>query len=292
MMLVIKIIGLNVDIELARTFLEIARCGSFMAAAERLHITQTTVTARVQNLESLLGCRLFVRNRSGASLTDNGRHFVSHANQLVQTWEASRRDLPLPEGSGDLVTLGCEISLWNPLLMNWLNCLGKNAPNLAVRVEVGERAKLHEKLQLGVINAILVHQPEYWPGVHVELLLEEKLILVRSTRTEGRYVYVDWGNTFRRQHDAALPHYARAGLSMDLGPLALRYILENGGAGYFRTRVVQRHIDEGALTRETGAPEFSYPVYLMHQLPAGGVQLFAPVLDALHAALRDLGEWH
>src|SRR5690554_6381755 len=122
----IKIVGLNVYLELARTFLEISRCGSFMAAEERLHITQMTVTARVQNLESMLGCRLFVRNRSGASPTDNGRHFVTHANQLVQTREASRRDLPLPEGSGDLVTLGCEISLWNPLLVNWLNSLSKS----------------------------------------------------------------------------------------------------------------------------------------------------------------------
>lgn len=280
------------DIELARTFLEIARCGSFMAAGERLHITQTTVTARVQNLESLLGCRLFIRNRSGATLTDNGRHFVSHANQLVQTWEASRRELPLPEGIGELVTLGCEISLWNPLLVNWLNCLGKIAPQLAVRVEVGERAKLHEKLQLGLVNALLVHQPDYQPGLHVELLVEEKLILVHSTAREGRYVYVDWGDTFRRQHDAALPHYARATLSMDLGPLALRYILDNGGAGYFRTRVVQRYLDEGVLVRDSDAPEFAYPVYLLHQVSAKEMQLFAPLFTALQTAVNDLDEWY
>ena len=54
------------DIELARTFLYIVRSGSFIAAATRLHVTQTTVTARVQNLESQLGCSLFVRNRAGA----------------------------------------------------------------------------------------------------------------------------------------------------------------------------------------------------------------------------------
>jgi len=36
------------DIELARTFLYIVRSGSFIAAATRLHVTQTTVTARVQ----------------------------------------------------------------------------------------------------------------------------------------------------------------------------------------------------------------------------------------------------
>ena len=54
------------DIDLARTFLEIVRTGSFVAAAERLHVTQTTITARVQNLEQQLDCRLFVRNRAGA----------------------------------------------------------------------------------------------------------------------------------------------------------------------------------------------------------------------------------
>lgn len=35
------------DIDLARTFLEVVRTGSFMAAAERLHVTQTAVTARI-----------------------------------------------------------------------------------------------------------------------------------------------------------------------------------------------------------------------------------------------------
>ena len=86
------------DIDLARTFLEIIRGGSFIAAAERMHLTQTAVTARIQNLESQLGCRLFVRNRAGARLTDDGERFVAYANQLVQTWEAARRDLPLPLG--------------------------------------------------------------------------------------------------------------------------------------------------------------------------------------------------
>ena len=38
------------DIDLARTFLEIVRCGSLAAAAEKLHVTQTAITARVERL--------------------------------------------------------------------------------------------------------------------------------------------------------------------------------------------------------------------------------------------------
>ena len=84
------------DLDLARTFLEIVRYGSLAAAAEKLYITQTAVTARVQKLESLLGTGLFVRNRAGARLTPDGEAFVVYANQLLQTWEAARRDVPRP----------------------------------------------------------------------------------------------------------------------------------------------------------------------------------------------------
>lgn len=273
------------DIELARTFLEIVRTGSFISAAERLHITQTTVTARMQNLEAQLGCRLFVRNRSGASLTDHGEHFASYASQLVQTWEAARRELPLPEGAASVLVLGAEISLWNPLLLNWVSALSSDLPNAALRAEVGEPRSLHERLEQGVLDAALVHQPDYWPGMQVEQLLEEKLILVRTPHTAEPYVYVDWGSHFRRQHDAAWPGKARTNLTMDLGPLAIQYLIANGGSGYFRTRVAQPWLARGALERVTDAPEFSYPVYLVYPRSEPS----APLLTALHT-LRSVVE--
>ncbi len=43
------------DINLARTFLEIVASGNFVRAAERLHLTQTAVSMRVRTLEELLG---------------------------------------------------------------------------------------------------------------------------------------------------------------------------------------------------------------------------------------------
>ncbi|MFS9669246.1 hypothetical protein Q6291_31065, partial [Klebsiella pneumoniae] len=88
---------------------------------------------------------------------------------------------------------------------------------------------------LGVLDAALVFQPQYWPGLQVEQVLEEKLILVQLVSKPEPYVYIDWGQGFRQQHDTALPDKARAALSFNLGPLALQYILEKGGAGYFRT---------------------------------------------------------
>src|SRR5690606_20787344 len=155
---------------------------------------------RVQNLEAQLGCRLFVRSRSGATPTENGQRFAGHASQLVQTWDAARRELPLPEGAGTLLTLGAEISLWQPLLVNWLSALAPALPNVGVRAEVGEPRSLHERLEQRLLDAVLVHQPDYWPGMQVEHLLEEKLMLVRTPHTATPYVFVDWGSDFRKQH--------------------------------------------------------------------------------------------
>lgn len=252
------------DIELARTFLEIVHSGSFQTAAERLHVTQTAVTARVQNLENQLGCRLFVRNRSGAKLTGHGERFIIHASQLVQTWDAARRELPLPEEAGDIVNIGSEVSLWYPLLQEWVTQLRHHHQNLVVNAEVSDRYVLREKLEHGTLDAALVHQPEYWPGIQVEQLLEEKLVMVRSAQKRGDYLFMDWGEGFRRQHDAALPEQKRSRLTINHAPLALRYLLENGGSGYFRTRAVQPYLADGRLQHVPEAPEFSFPVYLVY----------------------------
>ncbi len=252
------------DIDLARTFLEIVRTGSFIEAGKYLYVSQTTVTARMRNLEGQLGCRLFVRNRSGAKVTADGERFISHASQLVRTWEAARRELPLPQGANTVLTLGGEMSLWDPLMLDWLTALRGNHPAMALRLEVAEQKTLHEKVEQGVIDAALVHQPDYWPGIQVEQLLEEKLIKVNSIHGEEPYLYVDWGKHFCRQHDAALPELSRSAVHIDLGPLALEYLIKNGGSGYFRTRAVQPYIDKKLVYKVNSAPEFSYPVYLIY----------------------------
>lgn len=252
------------DIELARTFLEIARYGSFVAAADRLHVTQTAITARVRNLENQLDCKLFVRNRAGARLTADGEAFVSYANQLVQTWEAAQRDLPLLTGYRKLLHVGGEVSLSNPLMLHWVRSLRENISGHAIRAETSDSQNLLRQVEQGLLDAAVVYQPTYWAGLQVEQLLEEKLIQIRLPQAPEPYIYIDWGDAFRRQHDAALPGQAKAALSFNLGPLALQYILENGGSGYFRTRVVQHYLDNGVLERVPKAPEFSYPVYLVY----------------------------
>lgn len=153
-------------------------------------------------------------------------------------------------------------------------------------MEIRDGENLLRQLELGVLDAALVYQPEYWPGLQVEQVLEEKLILVRAPDRPDPYVYIDWGPDFRCQHDAALPEKAKAALSFNLGPLALQYILENGGSGYFRTRVVRSYLESGALEPVTKAPEFSYPTYLVYSRDRDSATLqhaFDLLREVIHA---------
>ena len=282
--------GAIMDLDLARTFLEIVRYGSLASAADKLHVTQTAVTARVQKLESLLGVTLFVRNRAGARLTPDGEAFVVYANQLLQTWEAARRDLPRPEGLHQMLHIGGEVSLCNPLILSWAKALREHLDTHALRVQIRDGELLLRQVEMGLLDAALVYQPVYWPGVQVEQLLEEKLIQSRRPALPEPYVYVDWGEDFRRQHDAALPDKARAAVSFNLGPVALHYILENGGSGYFRTRVVQSYLDSGALERVPKAPEFSYPTYLVYsrERDSGALQ---QAIELLREVVKQDSDW-
>lgn len=185
------------DIDRARTFLEIVHVGSFLKAADRLHVTQTTVSARIRTLEEELGRKLFVRNRNGAHLTPAGKEFERFALSFVQVWERARHHLAIPLGQTSIVALGGELSLWNPLLIDWLIWMKKTKPEIALRAYVGVPDQLFEQLRAGVLDVAVVYAPKLLSGFRVELIEEEQLMLVRSTGGEGvpdaerEYVHVD-----------------------------------------------------------------------------------------------------
>ena len=64
-------------------FLEVARRQNLSRAAEALFVSQPTLTARLQSLESSLGEQLFVRTRRGMRLTEAGEAFLPYAEHAV-----------------------------------------------------------------------------------------------------------------------------------------------------------------------------------------------------------------
>jgi DNA-binding transcriptional LysR family regulator len=256
------------DIELARTFLAVVAAGSFLGAAEELHLTQTAISARIRVLEDQLGRRLFIRNKAGARLTDAGERFRRDAMSLLQIWERARQRVALPPGHANVVSIGGELSLWSPLLTDWLVWMRQQHSELALRAEVNTPAHLLDKVQNGSIDLAVLYSPPPRSDLTVELLTEEKLIMVSTSETSlpspAGYVHVDWGEAFATSIQAAFPNLINPGVSVSLGPLALSYLLAMGGSGYFRRSVVQRHLANGRMRLVDGAPEFSYSVHAVY----------------------------
>ena len=256
------------DTEWARTFLTVVATGSFVRAAERLHVTQSTVSARVRALEEQLGARLFVRNKSGATLTPAGRQFHKHATTLVRTVDLAHQDAGIAQGFRAVLTVGGRFALWVELLLKWMVEMRERAPDVSLRAEIDVEAGLMSRLVDRSMDIGVMYTPESRPGLTVEFLLEEQLVMV-STETQRRnagedYVYVDWGPEFHVKHSLSFPELGTPVLVVGIAWLGLQYILSNGGSGHFPMRLVKPYIETGQLHQVADAPVFALPAYMVY----------------------------
>ena len=136
------------DTELARTFMMVVSAGNFISAAERLHVTQSTVSARIRLLEEQLGCSLFIRNKAGTTLTASGKQFQKHAATLVRTVERARQDVGIPRRFRASLTVGARVGLWDRLLVEWLAWMADRLPDTSVRAEIG----FEDDLMFGLVE--------------------------------------------------------------------------------------------------------------------------------------------
>ena len=100
------------NLAVIQTFLAIADSGQLNRAAEQLHVTQSTVTTRLNSLESELGQTLFHRRKSGTELTSAGFRFQRYAQLMVDTWRQARQETALPADIDTTFNLGCPADLW------------------------------------------------------------------------------------------------------------------------------------------------------------------------------------
>lgn len=274
------------DTELARTFLTVIAAGNFISAADRLHVSQSTVSTRIHTLEDQLGCTLFVRNKAGTTLTSAGRQFQRHAATLVRTIEQARHDIGIPEGFSGTLTVGGQIGLWEEFLLQWLQLMQEARPEISIRAESGLEPELMQGLVEGRIDIGVMYTPQSCPGLKVEQLFEEKLILV-STDPDAKpepqpgYVYVDWGPEFYARHTACFPNFGGPPLTANIGWLGLQHVLENGGSGYFPKRIVLPHLKANRLHLIRGAPDFSMPAYVVYPLDCDR-DLFGSAVQIMH----------
>lgn len=277
------------DLEQIRTFLEVVEAGSFVRAAQELNVTQSTVSARIKELEILLGQLLFVRRKSGVMLTSAGKRFQPHAATFLHVLQQARQDVALPAEMAAVLNIGGQFSLWERILLQWVGRFRASRPDVAVRAEVGTPESLMRHLADGLLDFAVMYAPEARPGFRIEKLMDESLIMVASRATHGGpgesdYVFVDWGPDFDAWHSSQFPRYSAAGLHVSLGALGLKHILDHGGGGYFPARVVAAELAKQTLFHVRNAPQFVRPAHVIYPQESGSA-VRAAALESLRAAV-------
>jgi len=261
------------DITLIKTFLEVVASGNFNSAAEKLFVSQSAVSLRVKSLEEQLGRPLFVRSKSGITMTPAGEQFHRYAYTLIQVWEEAKQQVAVPEGYTDVLVVAGEYGLWNRLLLWWLPEMTKKLPEVAFRAEVARPDRLTRQMVEGTVDMAVMYTPQLRPGLDVEPLFEDNLILVSTTKNptaglSNGYIYIDWGEEFQAHHATSFPDYQHPRITLDLGPISVNYLLNNGGRAYLPHRLVKGLIDSKDLFVVPDTANFSFPAYVVWRTQA------------------------
>ena len=148
-----------------QVFLTVAACGGFTRAAEELHFTQSGVSHTVAALESELGVPLFVRNRSGVTLTADGRALLPYIQAL---WDDARR---LEQKAADLRGLDTglvRVATFSSVSIQWLPYLLKSFREVHPHIEFEllpfvENAELEEAVLSGKADCCFASLPTMQP---------------------------------------------------------------------------------------------------------------------------------
>ena len=173
-----------------------------------------------------------------------------------------------PAAISAALRVGGRIALWEGLLPSWVNWIRRQAANVAIRGEIGFEEDLMRRLIEGTLDIGLMYSPSHSPGLIVEHLFDETLMLVSSrsddTHPGDDYIYVEWGPAFDIQHTQSYPDLEPPPQVVSIGWLGVQLMLANGGSCYLPARMAEPLIASGRLFAVPNAPRFPHPTYVVY----------------------------
>ena len=163
-----------------RIFCAVAECGSFTAAAEKVHTVQSNVTMRVKELESELNQQLFLRHKSGVVLTSAGQTFLGYANRILQLTDESRialLDTATPSGHLRLGSMETTAAIRLPQVLTKYR---EKHPQVQLFLLTGTTVELIKAVETHKLDGAFVGGFHQNSALSQEEVFEEELVLVSS----------------------------------------------------------------------------------------------------------------
>ncbi|GAB3684661.1 LysR family transcriptional regulator [Salinisphaera aquimarina] len=262
------------EIRQLRYFVAVAEEKHFGHAAQRLHMTQPPLSMQIRQLEETLGIALLTRSTRQVALTDAGRVFLERARAILAELENTKQVTRHAEsGLQGRLELGFISSATLTVLPPALRAFRARYP--AVDLQLNEIASGHQvdALYDGRIRFGLLRLPLSAPGIHIEPLLRESLVVAlpehHTLASKDRLTMEDIAAQplifFRRQdvpgfHDHILQLFQAAGHPPQVVQRALHLQtiigLVASGLGLSVLPGSSRHLRrDGVVYRPLAAPE-------------------------------------
>lgn len=258
------------QIELLDTFLDLIETRSFHRSAERLHVTQSTVSARVQALETAVGARLFSRSRAGTNLSTEGLRFEAHARALRHAWTEAQRAV---EASSAAITLriGIQNDLAAGQIGEWVQNFRRALPDCAFYIEPDYSMQMCRDLDRGALDFAVVYSPQSLPDLHIVSIGEVRYRLISSDGTrraeikQDGYIRGSFSPAFDTAHGQAMPDFTATMLASGQNTAVAGLLQTMGGAGFVLEDTAERLVANGAFHMVGDVEAIAQPIYaVMH----------------------------
>src|SRR5580693_7615133 len=163
-----------------RYFVAVAETKSLtLAAKEKLHTSQPSLSRQIRDLEEEVGAQLITRTARGVELTPSGRAFLDHArtvlSQVDAATEAARRVAHPAKPCFTMGFLTGHELTWMPEAMRILR---DELPNIDVMISSQYSPLLADGLSKGKIDAAFLRREKGMPGLAFRLLVKEPLMVI------------------------------------------------------------------------------------------------------------------
>lgn len=148
------------EIQVLRNFLAVVREGNITNAANRIHITQPSLSRQIKNLEDELGQKLFIRGSHSVSLTPEGMILRKRAEDVIAMIDKIEDEFYTMGDSisGDIHIGGGETYIFR-YIVDILKNLQKDYPHIHCHLYSGNAAEITERLDKGLLDFGLLMQP-------------------------------------------------------------------------------------------------------------------------------------
>lgn len=118
------------------SFHEVAKCGGFTQAAEKLHLSKAQLSKHVARLETLLKAQLFYRTTRKITLTEEGKHLLHFAESIVKLSQNAAESMKeMTEKEGGLIRITAPSSLADWFVPKLVSEFRETLPNVKVEID-------------------------------------------------------------------------------------------------------------------------------------------------------------